>query len=62
MEIKEKMKKEALWRMKSLKLHEFEAVICNLVNELIFDKERTYSDEEIERLVSIKFKKLFPYI
>lgn len=40
----------------------FEAVICNLVNELIFDKERTYSDEEIERLVSIKFKKLFPYI
>lgn len=40
----------------------FEAVICNLANELIFDKERTYSDEEIERLVSIKFKKLFPYI
>ena len=31
MEIKEKMKKEALWRMKSLKLHE--NVICEFEKE-----------------------------
>lgn len=40
----------------------FEAVVSNLVNELIFDEERTYSDEEIKQIVSCKFKKLFPYI
>lgn len=40
----------------------FETVVSNLVNELIFDDERTYSDEEINLIVSAKFKKLFPYI
>ena len=40
----------------------FESVVCKMVNELIFDEETTYSDEEIKRIVSDKFKKLFPYI
>lgn len=37
-------------------------VVSNLVNALIFDEERSYSDDEIDRLASIKFKKLFPYL
>ena len=40
----------------------YEIVVSNLVNELIFDEERTYSDDEIKQIVSDKFRKLFPYI
>ena len=40
----------------------FEPVVSSMVNDLIFDEERTYSDEEICQIVSDKFKKLFPYV
>lgn len=40
----------------------YETVVSNMVNDLIFDEERTYSDEEICQIVSDKFKKLFPYM
>ena len=40
----------------------YEIVVCNMVNNLIFDDDRNYKDEEIVRIVSSRFKKLFPYI
>lgn len=40
----------------------YEVVVSNMVNELIFDETRTYTDEEINQLVTRKFKKLFPYL
>lgn len=40
----------------------YEGAVCNMVNELIFDEKRTYSDEEITALVTSKFKKLFHYL
>ena len=40
----------------------YEAVVCHMVNDLIFDEKRTYTDEEIDQIVTAKFKKLFPYI
>ena len=40
----------------------YEVVVSNMVNDLIFDDDRTYTDEEICQIVSEKFKKLFPYI
>lgn len=39
-----------------------ETAVCHMVNELIFDETRTYTDEEIVQTVTAKFKKLFPYI
>lgn len=39
-----------------------EVVVSNMVNDLIFDDNRTYSDEEIVYIVSDKFRKLFPYV
>ena len=40
----------------------YEIVVSNMVNDLIFDENRTYTDEEIDRIVTEKFKKLFPYL
>ena len=40
----------------------YEVVVSNMVNDLIFDKNRAYTDEEIKRIVTDKFKKTFPYI
>jgi hypothetical protein len=40
----------------------YEVAVSNMVNDLIFDDNRTYTDEEICQIVSAKFKKLFPYI
>ena len=40
----------------------YEVVVSNLVNDLIFDETRTYTDEEIAQIVAAKFKKLFPYM
>ena len=39
-----------------------EVVVSNMVNDLIFDDNYTYTDEEICKIVSEKFKKLFPYL
>ena len=40
----------------------YEIVVSNMVNDLIFDENRSYTDEEINSIVTEKFKKLFPYI
>ena len=40
----------------------YEVVVSNMVNDLIFDDGRTYTDEEIFQIVIEKFRKLFPYI
>lgn len=40
----------------------YEAVVSNMVNDLIFDENRTYTDEEIIQNVTCNFKKLFPYL
>lgn len=40
----------------------YEKVVSSMVNDLIFDENRTYTDEEIVESVTAKFKKLFPYI
>jgi hypothetical protein len=40
----------------------YEVAVCQMVNDLIFDDDRTYTDEEIVQIVSAKFKKLFPYV
>ena len=40
----------------------YEVVVSNMVNDLIFDDNRTYSDEEIVQIVSDRFRKLFPYL
>lgn len=40
----------------------YEIVVSNMVNDMIFDENRTYTDEEIQRIVTEKFKKLFPYL
>lgn len=40
----------------------YEIVVSNMVNDLIFDENRSYTDEEIENIVTERFKKLFPYI
>lgn len=40
----------------------YEPVVSHMVNDLIFDENRTYTDEEITEIVTAKFKKLFPYI
>ena len=40
----------------------YEIVVSNMVNDLIFDDNRTYTDEEINQIVTAKFKKLFPYL
>lgn len=40
----------------------YEVVVSNMVNDLIFDKSRSYTDEEVTRIVTEKFKKLFPYL
>ena len=39
-----------------------EIVVSNMVNDLIFDEARTYTDEEIVQIVTARFKKLFPYL
>ncbi len=39
-----------------------EIVVSNMVNDLIFDETRTYTDEEIVQIVTARFKKLFPYV
>lgn len=39
-----------------------EIVVSNMVNDLIFDKNRDYTDEEVFQIVTEKIKKLFPYI
>lgn len=40
----------------------YEIVVRDLANELIFDDNRTYTIEEINQIVTAKFKKLFPYL
>lgn len=40
----------------------YEITVSNMVNQLIFDENRTYTDEEICQIVTAKFKKLFPYL
>ena len=40
----------------------YEIAVSNMVNDLIFDENRTYTDEEIDQIVTARFKKLFPYI
>lgn len=40
----------------------YEIVVSGMVNDLIFDENRTYTDEEIDQIVTERFKKVFPYI
>ena len=40
----------------------FEEALCFMVNDLIFDETRTYTDDEIHDIVTEKFKKVFPYV
>ena len=40
----------------------YEIVVSNMVNDLIFNENRAYTDEEINRIVTKNFRKLFPYI
>ena len=40
----------------------YEIVVSNMVNDLIFNENRAYTDEEINRIVTENFRKLFHYI
>jgi hypothetical protein len=40
----------------------YAAAVCSMVNALIFDENRTYTDEEMIKIVTCKFKKTFPYL
>lgn len=40
----------------------YEIVVCEMVNDLIFDESKTYTDNEIIQIVSNKFKEIFPYM
>lgn len=40
----------------------YETAVRNMVNNLIFDKNIEYTDDEIIDIVTHDFKKLFPYL
>ena len=49
-------------RLNVKKGSKYEIAVSRMVNDLIFDETRTYTDDEINRLVAERFKKRFPYI